>query len=112
MANRYDVFVIVCRTGCTCCSNENHIRGIYLTEKEAQSRIDRFRKGIDNPVASQYSKYGNYRIEKRDAEEIIENNRLIISDRIFYKSDIVSVNIEDGSLIDKENDYLTDDEYL
>ena len=51
------VFYIECRTGCTCCRDENHYRGLYATLAEAEARIARWKRGEGNPVSSQYPHY-------------------------------------------------------
>lgn len=91
------VFYIECRTGCSCCSDENHYRGFYKTREEAQARVDRFKRGIDFPVCSQYSRYGNYDIYESEAEEI-SNNRIIVNDQVFPDK-YIEIDIEDGSLM-------------
>lgn len=98
------VYKIECRTGCSCCSEENHYRGLYETKEEAQARIDRFKRGIDYPLASQYSIYGNYTLEEFDAEEI-NGNRLIIENKVYTK-EFVKIDIENGELLNTTDDYL------
>ena len=104
------IFAIQCRTGCTCCRSDNHFRGLYLTREEAQARIDRFRRGIDNPVASQYSRYGQYSIEEEDCEEISGDRIIVGNKKVYFKSQIATVNLEDGSLLnwnkEQGDDYL------
>jgi len=100
------IYVIECRTGCSCCAYENHFRGLYLSREEAQARIDRFRKGIDTPVGSQYSKYGQYTIEEKDCEEISGDRIIVGGKKVYNKYQIVTVSLEDGSLIEFDDDYL------
>lgn len=54
------IYIIEARTGCSCCSDENFEQGPYLTEAEAKEIADAWRAGKGNPLASQYSKFGNY----------------------------------------------------
>jgi len=91
------IFLIECRTGCSYCSYENHYRGPFESKEDADRRIAFFLlAGVgNNPVASQYSKKGNYDVREYDAEEI-SNNRVIINDRVFEWSGFVTVN-EGGS---------------
>ena len=52
-----DVWVIYCRTGCTCCSEDNHYRGMYPDEDSALRRKRRFETGPESPpVASQFAR--------------------------------------------------------
>ena len=98
------IYRIKCRTGCTCCRSDNHYRGLYLTKEEAEARISRFRRGVDYPVASQYSKYGQYTIEESSMEEI-SGDRLVVGGTLVYnKNEIVHVNLNDGSV--SKDDYL------
>lgn len=93
-----EVFAIDCSTGCSCCSDENHSRGFYQTREEVEARIKRFKSGVDNPVASQYARYGCYSIEKYDAEEI-DKDRMIVDAHVFPKQ-FIKVNTVTGELID------------
>lgn len=99
-------YKIYCATGCSCCSYENHYRGLYKTKEEAESRINRFKSGKDYPLASQYSKYGNYTIMEYEFESI-SNNRIIVADSVYSES-FIKVNLETGELINVEDDYLED----
>jgi len=85
-------FLVEARTGCTCCSRENHYRGPYKTRSEAESAIVLF-KSIPL-VASQYSKTGQYVIEEHDAE-ILPDGRLIVQSRVL-----------DGFCEDTGSDYI------
>lgn len=98
------VYVINCRTGCTCCRSENHIRGIYRTPEEAKARVARFRGGTDYPVASQYSRTGCYSIEELSCENLSGGRIIVGGDKVYLVSKLLSVDLRDGS-VDKD-DYL------
>lgn len=100
------VYLIECRTGCSCCASDNHFRGPYRTKEEAQARIDRFKRGVNNPVASQYSKTGNYSIDEFSYEEISGDRMIIGETKVLPLSSLVSVNLEDGSIGYGLDDYL------
>ena len=91
------VFYIVCQTGCNCCQDVNHSRGFYATREDAQRRIDRWKKGIHNPLASQYSRFGNYSIYETTVEEI-SDNRLIVGYTVIPENEFFMIEVaEDGS---------------
>jgi hypothetical protein len=96
------LYKIECRTGCTCCANDNHYRGFYLSREEALARITRFSNGLDNPVGSQYARYGSYGIEKVDCEQLPDGRIIIDNERVFQPESIVHINIEDGSILQGE----------
>lgn len=73
-------FFIQCETGCSCCSQENHITGPYRSLKYAQRLILEYISA--KRLASQYSKTGRYTILWEEAE-ILPDGRIIIEDRIF-----------------------------
>jgi hypothetical protein len=98
------IYAIQCRTGCTCCAYENHIRGLYLTKEEAVARMDRFRRGVDNPLSSQYARFGSYSLEECSVEEISGDRVIVGGQKVFSKSSIVKVNLDDGSI--EGDDYL------
>lgn len=77
-----DVWVIVCRTGCTCCASDNFTEGPYLTEAEAQKVKADYSAGKGNPLASQYAKHGVYSIEKWNIE-VLKDGRWIYEHNIF-----------------------------
>lgn len=83
MFEKINVWYIACRTGCSCCSYENFNQGFYKTEKEALEVATKWSKGIDNPLASQYAKYGRYRVVKCDAE-VLPDGRMIVDEYKVY----------------------------
>jgi hypothetical protein len=93
------LFRIECRTGCTCCKEDNHYRGFYETREEAQARIDRFYRGLDYPLASQYARYGSYGIEGVDVEQLPDGRIIVNNERVYAPDTIVSVSFEDGSVL-------------
>ena len=72
-------FLIECRTGCSCCSSENHHRGPFRTREEAEKAVQRFREV--RLIASQYAPNGVYNIEEIAAEQL-PDGRLILDNRI------------------------------
>ena len=67
-------FMIYARTGCTCCSGENHYRGPYRTKEEAEARKRHFQEIA--LLASQYARRGAYDIMEEEFEEL-PDGRLI-----------------------------------
>lgn len=100
---KYPIFLIHARTGCTCCSNENHYRGPFRTRDDAERRrlyyLDSS-KGVNNPLASQYAPRGVYEIVEVEAEEL-PDGRVILENRIFPALEFAEV-AEDGSGVDTE----------
>jgi len=82
MNKKVEVYYISASTGCSCCSYDNFDRGFYLTAEEPQAIINEWKKGIGNPLGSQYSRYGNYCLRKTEAE-ILPDGRIIVDDRVF-----------------------------
>lgn len=100
-------YMIECSTGCTCCCNENHYRGFYRTEEEANRRIAYFLSPKSKfwPLASQYAARGKYTAHEADIEEI-SNDRYILDDNeLLHEFNFLDIN-EDGSLEDNEKEYL------
>ena len=95
-------YAINCSTGCTCCSNEDFTEGLWRTKEGAQARIDFFKdpNAHNNPLASQYSKKGNYSIEEVDVEKI-SGDRIIIGKNYVYYERFV----EDGGTPTRIYDY-------
>jgi len=88
MFQKKDVWVMFCKTGCTCCSDENFAQGFFNSAEEAQALMDEYLQGIGNPLTSQFSKYGRYSIAKYEAE-ILPDGRMIVGDRIYDQSDYI-----------------------
>jgi hypothetical protein len=76
------IYTIDASTGCTCCSGENFEEGPYTDPDQPQAIIDRWRRGDDNPLASQYARYGRYSLREYTAEEL-PGGRFIIGDRVW-----------------------------
>lgn len=101
----FEAAILYCSTGCTCCREDNHYRGIYRDKAAAERRKARFLDGKDYPVCSQYAKYGRYEVKPVTVERI-PGNRLIVENRVF-DAKIIDV-AEDGSLIEAFDDQLYD----
>jgi hypothetical protein len=84
MFEKIDLWSIRCETGCTCCSYENFSYGFYTDDVKAKEQIDKWSKGIDNPLASQYAKYGRYTLVKHTAE-ILGDGRMIVDGYLVFK---------------------------
>lgn len=97
-----DLWLIKCRTGCTCCSGENHFRGPYRDKESAERRRDSFLAKDSKfwPVASQYARRGSYSIACYQAEPITKG-RFILDDLVVGDIRFVEV-AEDGSVDDNE----------
>ena len=74
------VFIVECRTGCSCCSDENHYVGPFFSRAAIESWIANA-KTIPY-IASQYSKQGVYHIDEITAE-CLPDGLLLIRDRVF-----------------------------
>ena len=72
------LYYIECRTGCTCCSDENFAQGFYLIEELAYAEVAKYKFGLENPLASQYAKYGRYTVVEVEAEEL-EDGRVVVN---------------------------------
>lgn len=81
-----NIWVIECRTGCTCCSSDNFTQGPYPTEEAALIVKLEYEAGNGNPLASQYSKHGVYNIEKWEIE-ILPDGRWIHEHNLFREGD-------------------------
>ena len=82
MLEKKKVWWIEATTGCFCCSYQNFNQGFYFNKEEPQAIIDKWSKGIDNPLASQYAKYGRYYLGEEEAE-VLSDGRIIIGDKVF-----------------------------
>ena len=103
--HREVMWLIECRTGCSCCQHENHRRGPYLTREDAEKRIAYFKSDDSKfwPVASQYARRGRYVIEFHEPE-ILGDDRYIIEDEVFHGGvEFVAVN-DDGSVDDNKSE--------
>lgn len=96
------LYKIYCATGCTCCSSDNHYRGYFKSQEDAERRIVFFKlpEANNNPVASQYARKGRYEISGIEAE--VGNHKekeilLLMNGSWIYASEI-KIPKADGSL--------------
>lgn len=89
MFEKKKVWYIECMTGCTCCSYENFMQGFYDNPEEPQALIDQWNEGKNNPLSSQYAKYGRYKLYETEAE-ILPDGRWIVDGTIFQPNEVVS----------------------
>ena len=96
------LFFIEARTGCSCCRENNHIRGPYKFKKDAEKRINYYLSKDSKywPIGSQFYPQGSYHVLAEEVEEI-SRDRWIIWDRVFTSTGFIDVQ-EDGSLKTKE----------
>lgn len=59
-------FILRVSTGCTCCSNENFIEGVWRTREAADKRAEHHRER--RTLASQYARDGNQSVAEVDYE--------------------------------------------
>lgn len=86
---KIQLYSIECRTGCTCCSYENHSRGLYATMAEAERRVKNF-ESIPL-LASQFSKTGRYSIRFHDAEKLPDGRMIVADERVIGTDKIYAV---------------------
>lgn len=98
------LWLIECRTGCTCCSDENHHRGPYRSKEDADRRVASFVAPNSKywPVASQYARRGRYLVERMEAEPI-SGGRFIADDRVFDSLAFVDVH-PDGTVDNNDSE--------
>ena len=82
MFEKKKVWYIECCTGCSCCADQNFDQGFYDNPEEPQALIDKWLKGDGNPLASQYARYGRYRLCEAEAE-ILPDGRWIVDSKVF-----------------------------
>lgn len=103
-AEPISIWLIHCRTGCTCCSYENHYRGPYRTKDDADRRVASFLDAKSEywPLGSQYAPRGKYVVYPCTAEPI-SGGRFIVHDRVLRELHFVDV-AEDGSVFDTDGE--------
>jgi hypothetical protein len=74
------LWFIECGTGCTCCNWEDFVHGPYKTEEAAESQKAAWLRGEGNPLASQFSKYGNYGVFSEVAE--VHGDQFVFDERV------------------------------
>lgn len=107
-------WLIRCNTGCSCCSNENHSRGPFQTEEDAKKRVAYYRSENSKfwPVASQYSRRGNYKLQEINVETLPDGRRIIDSDYVVDADEFNLVEVlEDGAIEDNDSEFFREDEY-
>jgi len=107
-----NIFLIECRTGCSCCSYENHYRGPYKTFEDAEKRIKYFQTSDYYPIASQFARRGRYNIKTISVEKIPGERFILDSNRVIDCLNFIEVN-KDGSIDNKygssKNDYILEE---
>ncbi len=93
------VWVIDCSTGCSCCCSENHYRGFYKTEADADRRIKYYFSKDSKfwPLASQFASRGRYSIEEADIEELKDGRFIYNDDKVLHELNFIEVK-EDGTI--------------
>ena len=79
MFSKKQVWYIECRTGCSCCAHENFEQGFYDNPEEPKAIIEKWRRC---DLASQYARYGCYRLVEAEAE-ILPDGRWIVNGTVF-----------------------------
>jgi hypothetical protein len=87
MFEKKKVWYIECRTGCSCCADENFCQGFYDNPEKPQALIDKWLTGDGNPLASQYARYGRYTLHEIEAE-ILPDGRWIVENRVFDADEV------------------------
>ena len=82
MLEKKKVWWIEATTGCSYCAYQNFNQGFYFNKEEPQAIIDKWSKEINNPLASQYAKYGRYYLGEEEAE-VLPDGRIIVGDKVF-----------------------------
>ena len=93
------IYLIHARTGCTCCSGENHYRGPYRTHDDAARRKAYYLDAKSSeypPVASQYARRGVYDIVEVRVEGLPDDRVILNGERVFPKLTFIEVQ-PDGS---------------
>ena len=87
MFEKKKVWYIECRTGCSCCADENFDQGFYDNPEEPQALIDKWLTGDGNPLASQYARHGRYILHETKAE-ILPDGRWIVKGKVFDADEV------------------------
>jgi len=74
------LFLVECRTGCSCCSSENHLRGPYSSLEVAEARKKNFQE--TSLLSSQYAPNGVYHIKEYQGE-LLPDGRIISGSRVY-----------------------------
>jgi hypothetical protein len=108
MFPKLKTYIIECRTGCSCCSDENHYRGFYKTRGDAERRVKAFLAPGSRcyPLASQFSRQGSYGVKEVEIEQL-PDDRVILYGRVIDCSHMLEVS-EDGSTVTPDYERLDD----
>jgi len=107
------LILIECRTGCTCCSSDNHYRGPYKTVDDAKRRIASFLAPDSKfwPVASQYAHRGNYSVQEVEAEQLPDGRIIVGESRVYPETTCIEVNPDGMISSDHKNEVFAYDLY-
>lgn len=105
--NTEKLYYIECRTGCTCCRCENHLRGMFITKESAERRVELFKK---MPLlSSQYSSTGVYTIVDVDIKATLEDGTILVASKDtrnqgrWFDKDYIFDTDKDGYLLDPDS---------
>lgn len=87
MFEKKKVWWIECYTGCTCCADQNFDQGFYFDEETPKAIIEKWSKGIGNPLASQYAKFGRYHLNSGEAE-FLPDGRMLLEGSVFEPDEV------------------------
>ena len=79
MFPKIEAFLIRCSTGCSCCRNENELRGPWRTQQSAQTQAVAYERWP--LLSSQYAPRGRYQIKRIEAEQL-PDGRLILDNKL------------------------------
>ena len=108
---KFKAWLICCKTGCSCCSYENHLRGPYKTKEDAEKRKAYFYHPDSKywPLSSQYASRGRNKVKEITVEVLPDGRYIIDSEYVCEDFEFVEV-LEDGSVKDNDSEYFKSDD--
>lgn len=103
------ITLIHASTGCSCCANENHMRGPYRTLEDAERRIQSYYTGDYWPLASQYARRGRYSAQEHNAD-VLPDGRILDNDEDrIITSPFIEVDEQGNITTDPDDEWLWSD---
>jgi len=105
-------YLIEARTGCSCCSSENHYRGLYRSQEDAERRVAYYRHPDSQfwPLGSQYARRGRYSVQGVQLEPISKGRYILDDDLVLDSLNWIEVK-EDGSVENNDSEEFDDKSY-